>query len=161
MSTKEMSTKEMSTKEHIAQEFNEAYEVSQAVQKPFGEAVLDVMRIKGLKGAGDFTEHTGLNRNIFYTMQKADSNIELNLVISICIGFKLDTVSTHLLLQSAGLSFNMNNRVHRAYLYVIEYYKETDIDTCNKILEYLDIPESKRLGSSTRKPYKKQAGNDK
>ena len=89
-------------------------------------------------------------------MQKADSNIELNLVISVCVGFKLDTVSTRLLLESAGLGFNMNNRVHRAYLYIIEYFKDANIETCNEILEYLGVPKSKRLGSCERGPYKKK-----
>lgn len=137
----------------VIDEFNETYKVSKAVQKPFGKAIKEVMQIKGLSIA-DAVECTGLNRNIFYTMQKPECNIELNLVISLCVGFKLDTVSTQLLLQSAGLGFNLNNRIHRAYLYLIEYYKETDIQTCNEILEYLDVPKWKRLGSHERGPYK-------
>ena len=143
------------SKSDVVKDFDEIYAVSQAVQKPFGEAVIEVMRIKGLNGPADFTEYTGLNRNIYYTMQKPDSNIELNLVISICVGFQLDTVSTQLLLQSAGLGFNLNNRIHRAYLYIIEYYKDTGLDNCNEILKCLDVPESKRLGSSERGAYKK------
>lgn len=143
-------------KEIISKAFKNAYEVSTAVQKPFGEAVVEVMRIKGLKGPSDFAEYTGLNPNIYYTMQKPDCNIKLNLVISICIGFKLDTVSTQLLLQSAGCGFNMNNRIHRAYLFLIEHYKNADIEKCNYILEILGVPASKRLGSYERGPYKKE-----
>lgn len=143
-------------KQKVIQDFEEAYAVSTAVQKPFGEAILEVMRIKGLDGPSDFEKYTGLNKNIYYTMQNKDSNIELNLVISICVGFGLDTVSTRLLLESAGLGFNMNNRLHRAYLYIIENYKNTDIETCNEILEYLDVPKTKRLGSYERGPYKKK-----
>ncbi|MBQ3135775.1 MAG: hypothetical protein IJB75_08240 [Oscillospiraceae bacterium] len=144
----------MNTREYAIKEFEEAYAVSQAVQKPFGEAVLEVMKLKGLEGPSAFSKHTGLNRDIYYTMQKPDKNIELNMIISICIGFQLDTVSTNLLLHSAGFGFNMSNRIHRAYLYLIEYYKGHDISECNKILEYLDVPPFKRLGSSERGPYK-------
>lgn len=143
-------------KQEIIEDFEKAYAVSTAVQKPFGEAILEIMRIKGFKGPSDFMKCTGLNRNIYTTMQKPDNNIELDLVISICVGFKLDTVSTRLLLESAGLGFNMNNRIHRAYLYIIEYFKDADIETCNEILEYLGVPKSKRLGSCERGPYKKK-----
>lgn len=143
-------------KEYTLKNFEEIYAVSTAVQKPFGDAVLEVMRIKGLKGAEAFSEKTGLNRNIYYTMQKADCNIELNLVISICIGFELDTVSTQLLLQSAGLGFNLNNKIHRAYLYIVEYYKDATLEVCNEILECLGIPKSKQLGSYERGEYKKR-----
>ena len=144
-------------KKFIINDFEEAYEVSTAVQKPFGEAVLEVMRIKGLNGPSDFAEYTGLNTNVYYTMQKQDCNIELNLVISICVGFNLDTVSTQLLLQSAGLGFNLNNRIHRAYLYIVEYYKDATIEECNETLEILGVPASKRLGSYERGPYKKES----
>ncbi len=151
--TTTMEEKEKQQREQTIKDFQEIYEISQAVQKPFGEAVLAMMKIRGLEGAKAFSECTGLNRNIYYTMQKPDCNIEMQLVISICVGFKLDTVSTQLLLESAGLGFNLNNPNHRAYLYIIEYYKDTDIETCNKILEYLDIPASKRLGSYERGAY--------
>lgn len=143
-------------KKFIIKNFEETYEVSAAVQKPFGEAVLEVMRIKGLSGPNDFAECTGLNTNIYYTMQKPDCNIELDLVISICVGLKLDTVSTQLLLQSAGLGFNLNNRIHRAYLYIVEYFKDQTIEECNETLEILGVPASKRLGSYERGPYKKE-----
>lgn len=141
-------------KKEIVEHFEETYQVSLAVQKPFGEAIQEIMKIKNLT-VSEAMNRTGLNRNIFSTMKKPGCNIELRLVISMCIGFQLDAVSTHLLLESAGLSFNMSNPIHRAYLYVIEYYKDTDIETCNGILECLGVPESKRLGSYERKPYKK------
>lgn len=148
-------------KEYINNNFEETYLISTAVQKPFGKAVLEVMQIKGLKGPSDFTEYTGLNPNIYYTMQKSNCNIELNLVISICIGFNIDAVSTQLLLQSAGCGFNLNNRIHRAYLYLIEYYKGADIDECNDILEILNVPETKQLGSYERGPYNLKKSNKK
>lgn len=155
METTVLSDEEKKEKERIAKDFKERYQLSLAVQKPFGQAVCDIMRMKGLKTAKEFEEYTGLNRNIYYTMKKPNCNIEMQLVISICIGFKLDTVSTQLLLESAGLDFNMNNLYHRAYLYIIEYYKDKSIENCNKVLEYLGVPASKRLGSYERGAYKK------
>ena len=140
-------------KNDIIKDFNEVYEMATVVQKPFGEAVQEIMDKRNLS-VSDAVELTGLNRNIFYTMKKPECNIEMNLVISLCIGFQLDTVSTQLLLQSAGRSFNLNNREHRAYLYLIEYYKDTDIETCNEILECLNIPNFKQLGSYERGAYK-------
>lgn len=140
-------------KNEVLEEFNETYKMSTIVQKPFGEAIREIIKTKGLT-IKQASELTGLNEGIFYSMRRPNPHIEIRLVISICIGFKLDSVSTQLLLQSAGCGFNMNNRIHRAYLYVIEYYKDSDIEYCNEILECLGIPKSKRLGSASRGPYK-------
>lgn len=142
-------------KQIILSEFNDAYEISTIVQKPFGQAVKEIMEKKKIS-ITEATELTGLNRNFFYTMLKPDCNIEIKMVISICLGFQLDTVSTQLLLQSTGCGFNMNNRIHRAYLYIIEHYKDADIETWNDILCTLGVPKHLLLGSTERGVYKKR-----
>ena len=54
------------------------------------------------------------------------------------------------LLQSAGLAFRLDNPEHLAYLFLLEYCMDYSVEQCNKILEKLGIPKTKRLGSYGR-----------
>lgn len=107
-----------------------------------GKTILDVPKA---------TELTGLNANVFRTnMHRSECVVDMGTVISMCIGFKLSPILTDRLLQSAGLAFRLDNPEHLAYLFLLEYCMDYSIEQCNKILEKLGIPKTKRLGSYGR-----------
>lgn len=147
-------------KEALYKAIKALYKEASDIQKSFGDTVADIMKSKGLtkywhnKEILDIpkaSELTGLNPNIFRTnMYNENCVVDMGLVISICIGFKLSPVLTDRLLQSAGLAFRLDNPEHLAYLFLLEYCMEYSIKECNEILEKLGISKTKRLGSYGR-----------
>lgn len=131
-----------------------------AVQPPFGQMVEDIMRTQGLvKKWGKRTildtqkaaELTALNPDIFrVNMYKPNCTIDMALVISMCIGFKLSPILTHRLLLSAGLEFRLSNPEHLAYAFLLEHCKDRSVNECNEILEYLGVPKTRQLGSYSK-----------
>lgn len=148
--------------ENIKKAIYEKIGIACALQKPFGETVADIMKMQGItkkKGEkeildiGRACDLTGLNRNIFYTnMYKPDCVIDMALVVSISIGFKLGPILTQRLLQAAGLAFRLENPNHIAYIYILENCGDLTIEECNEVLESLGVKKTKRLGSYERKP---------
>ena len=108
----------------------------------------------GLNGVASFEEQTGLNRNIYYTLNKDTANFDMSLVVTLALTLKLDSVSTALLLNSAGLSFNLNNYYHKCYLFILSYFQDCSLEICNEILDVLNVPDCKKLGAHHREPYK-------
>jgi hypothetical protein len=138
------------------------YEEASAIQKPFGETVAEIMRIKGItkvyrgKEILDVPKAvslTKLNPNIFReNMYKANCTVDMALVISMSIGFQLGPTLTDRLLKAAGLAYRLDNPEHIAYIFLLEYCSDLNIEQCNKILEELGIPKTRRLGSYGRRP---------
>lgn len=136
------------------------YKEASAFNLPFGETVDKIMRMQGLtkkyrgKEILDIpraVELTKLNPGIFRTnMWKKDCVVDMALVVSMAIGFKLSTVLTDRLLQSAGLAFRLDNPEHIAYMFLLEYCQDLDIEGCNKILDSLGVRKTRQLGSRPR-----------
>lgn len=149
------------------------YSEATIVQKPFGETVEEIMKSQkitkkwgaikeriDINGVPAYTikdniiidkkkaeELTKLNYSVFTRMYKPNCTIDMALIISMCIGFKLSPVLAQRLLQSAGLDFRLDNPDHIAYLFLLEHCKDYTIDECNEVLEKLGVPETRRLGS--------------
>ncbi len=148
------------TGEEIRSMLTELYKEARAVQRPFGETVEEIMREKGItkrwggKKILDVTraeEVTGLDSEIFRKkMYRADCVPDMATVMSMCIGFKLDSVCANRLLQAAGLTFRLDNPDHIAYLFLLSYCKDWDINQCNEWLEKLGVRKSRQLGSRHR-----------
>lgn len=127
---------------------------------PFGDTVFEIMKIKGLtkkyKGKeipnySKAVELTKLSRGVFQTnMWKTDCVVDMALVVSMAIGFKLDPLLTERLLQSAGLAFRLDNPEHLAYMFLLEYCQDLGVEECNKILDRLGIRKTRQLGSHSR-----------
>ena len=147
-------------KEALSKAIEALYREASVIQKPFGKTVEAIMIEKGLTkiwhgktilDVPKATELTGLNANVFRTnMHRSECVVDMGTVISMCIGFKLSPILTDRLLQSAGLAFRLDNPEHLAYLLLLEYCMDYSIEPCNKILEKLGIPKTKRLGSYGR-----------
>lgn len=148
------------TKEDAVKALNEVYKEASALTLPFGETVADIMRIQGItkKRGGKIildvpraVKLTHLSEGIFRTnMWKNDCVVDMALVVTMAIGFKLSDFLTDRLLQSAGLAFRFDNPDHLAYMFLLEYCKDLDIDECNKILDGLGVRKTRQLGSRPR-----------
>lgn len=128
-----------------------------AVQKSFGQTVEEIMITQGLVkkwgkrtilDVNEAARLTGLNADIFrVNMFKPNCAIDMGLVVSICIGFKIGSILTNRLLTSAGLEFRLSNPEHLAYIFLLEHCNDLSVYECNEILEYLGVPQARRLGS--------------
>lgn len=138
----------------------ELYEEASALTLPFGKTVEDIMKAKGLTkmwrgkeilDVPKAVELTGLSKGVFQTnMWKDDCVVDMSLVVSLAIGFKLSPVLTDRLLQSAGLAFRLDNPEHIAYMFLLEYCQDLSVQECNSILDALGVRKTRQLGSHSR-----------
>lgn len=130
-------------------EFERKYELTSDEQKTYGQVVLGIMAKMGIdsKKAGELT---GLNKRLFDHLDEPGGSIQKRFVISIGVGFGLDVHSTEYILESCGMRFNVNDRLDKAYIHILEGHKDKDIDTCNAILRDLSIDGKDMLGELER-----------
>lgn len=136
------------------------YNEAAAVQRPLDETIDEILCAQGLvkqyhgKTIIDYaraSKLTKLNQGVFRkSIRNTNANIDMSIVMSICIGLKLSSVLTDRLLQSAGLAFRLDNPEHLAYIFLLEYCKDLDIDQCNQLLKDLHIRKERWLGSHGR-----------
>lgn len=133
-------------------EFERQYQLTANVQKIYAQIILEIMMEMGI-GAKEAEELTGLNRNLFHHLDELGGSILKRFVISIGVGFELDVHSTEYILESCGMRFNVNDRLDRAYIHLLEEYKGKDIETCNAILRDLGVEGKDMLGELERGIY--------
>ena len=134
-------------------EFERKYELTSDAQSTYGQIVLRIMAKMGID-AKRAEELTGLNRNLFHNLEKPDGVILKRFVVSIGVGFGLDVHSTEYILESCGMRFNVNDRLDRAYILLLEEHKGKSIEDCNAILKELGIKGKDMLGELERGEYK-------
>jgi len=137
------------------EEFERKYQLTSDTQKTYGQIIIGIMAKMGID-AKKAEELTGLNRTLFNNLENPDGVILKRFVISISIGFGLDVHSTEYILESCGMRFNVNDRLDRAYIHLIEEHKGKDIETCNAILKELGVKGKDMLGELERGSYKKK-----
>lgn len=148
------------SKDEAMNALKEIYKEADALTLPFGETVEAIMKKQGLtkKYRGreildvpKAVELTKLNPGIFRTnMYKNNCVVDMALVVTMAIGFKLTPLLTNRLLQSAGLAFRLDNPEHLAYIFLLEYCQDLSVSECNEILDSLNIKKNRQLGSHPR-----------
>ena len=133
-------------------EFERQYQLTANVQQTYAQIILEIMMKMGI-GAKEAEELTGLNRNLFHHLDELGGSILKRFVISIGVGFELDVHSTEYILESCGMRFNVNDRLDRAYIHLLEEHKGKDIETCNAILRDLGVEGKDMLGELERGIY--------
>jgi hypothetical protein len=133
-------------------EFEEKYQLTSDAQSTYGQIVLRIMDKMGID-AKEAEKLTGLNRNLFNHLEEPGGSIKKRFVVSIGIGFQLDVHSTEYILESCGMRFNVNDRLDRAYIHLLEEHKGKDIETCNAILRDLGVEGKDMLGELERGSY--------
>lgn len=132
--------------------FEETYQLTSGAQATYGQIIIGIMAKMGID-AKEAEKLTGLNRNLFSHLDQSGGTILKRFVISIGVGFGLDVHSTEYILESCGMRFNVNNRLDRAYIHLLEEHKEKDIETCNAILRDLGVEGKDMLGELERGNY--------
>lgn len=151
MDAKFISQKTILTEEQKA-EFEREYQLTSDAQSTYGQIVLRIIAKMGID-AKKAEELTGLNRNLFHHLDEPGGLILKRFVISIGVGFELDVHSTEYILESCGMRFNVNDRLDRAYIHLLEEHKGKDIETCNAILRDLGVEGKDMLGELERGSY--------
>ena len=131
---------------NIKRDFNK----SLSENKTFGEMIRKIMADKNWDST-DFEVKTELSKKIYSDIKKSNYKPKMRIVVSICIGLKLDILKTQELLKCAGLCFSPTDKVHYAYHKLIARYYYLDIENCNRILKKLGIEKKHFLGSQSRK----------
>lgn len=153
MMPKYISNDPILTKKEI-EEFNQHYAMLCGVAASYGEIIQELMKRKNIDPKkAEFL--TGLNYVQFKNLDKPGGAIQKRFVISVAIGFELDFDITECILKSCGLCLNSNDRVDRAYIYILENHKGRDIDECNMVLSQLGVPGNAMLGELERGEYTK------
>ncbi|MBA9085096.1 hypothetical protein FHR92_001558 [Fontibacillus solani] len=151
MEAKYINNKPILTEKQKA-EFEEKYQLTSDTQKTYGQVISGIMA-KMKIDAKKAEELTGLNRNLFTHLDEPGGSILKRFVISIGVGFGLDVHTTEYILESCGMRFNVNDRLDRAYIHLLEEHKEKDIEACNAILRDLGVDGKDMLGELERGAY--------
>jgi len=136
----------------ISAKIERDFEKSLSEHKPFCEEINKMMadndwNIKIVE------RKTELSSKVCREMLQPNRNPNIKTVISFCIGFRLSLTRTEHLLKSAGLAFDLSNKVHHIYyhLIILNTYKKIDIIYCNKIIKARGITKiDDFLGSHSR-----------
>lgn len=131
----------------MKKQFDSDLEQSQKVSKSFQAMILDIL---GNENGKDFSDRTGLNPNMLtrfkYYINKNDPP-KMYSLISVCVGYNVDLMTTECLLHSLGLGFNRQNKRDYAYSYLLTSCRGKNIYEANEILLYLGIEKKYCLGS--------------
>jgi len=129
-------------------DFEAEYQLSLSINKTFQEQISLIMKKKHWNSSV-FTEKTGLDY-MTYNRVMQGKNLEIKTVISRCLGLKLNIGITQELLKLKGHALSPVDRVHIAYSYLIENYKNMDIEQANELLSDWGIEKKHFLGSQSR-----------
>ena len=89
---------------------------------------------------------------MYYRLQKEAEQPKLSTIVSLCVGFSLDTLTGYHLIALAGYTLLPRNTLHRIYAYFIENSQSLTISECNKFLEDMGFhKQGELLGSQQRK----------
>lgn len=97
--------------------------------------------------ATSFCNATELNRNIYSNIKKEEYKPSLRIVVSICVGLKLNVFDAEYLLQLAGYVLVRTKKLDFAYSILLENSREWDITECNNKLKEWGFKENDFLGS--------------
>ena len=82
-----------------------------------------------------FSDCTDLDSTMYYRLQNEAEQPKLSTIVSLCVGFSLDTLTGYHLIALAGYTLLPRNTLHRIYAYFIENSQSLTISECNKFLE--------------------------
>ena len=147
--------------------FEDDYKITADMQKTCGQIIFGIIKNKGMEKNTKFgidvrkiVDLTGLNDKIIYLLKNPDCALNKQMVVSFAIGLELDVHATAYLLAANGMVFNTNNKVDKAYVYLIEQHKGRNIEDCNIILGKLGIAKKYFLGSQERGEYNTSKDDD-
>jgi len=150
-----------------AQKFMEKYIKDMAKFKSFGDYMRETMteyekeyeekndimetmskREKNTEHILDFQERTGLSYE-FYTRVKKHSYRQpsMRTFMSLIMGYGLGMETALLYIQPIFRSFDITNKVHRAYIQLIMHHEGKNFKECNKVLKGLGIAKKDYLGT--------------
>ena len=99
-----------------------------------------------------FSDCTDLDSTMYYRLQNEAEQPKLSPIVSLCVGFSLDTLTGYHLIALAGYTLLPRNTLHRIYAYFIENSQSLTISECNKFLEDMGFhKQGELLGSQQRK----------
>lgn len=134
----------------LIKEYNHDFAISNELTKPFRELINQILACETYDS---FSYTTELSPNMFYRIKNVVDEKDPPLrttLMSICVGYQLDLMTTLSLFDSLGLGFNRHNRRDYAYSYLLTRCRGMDIPECNEVLDALGIPECYWLGSKER-----------
>lgn len=122
------------------------------IRKTFHGVINQILEMKHCNSVM-FCEKTDLNKTIFSDLKKKDYKPIKRIVVTICIGFKLEYSISEELLRLAGYELVLTREIDYAYyLFMTEYrHPDMSIEDYNKLLEHWGFDEKDFLGSLTRK----------
>ena len=131
-------------------EFERGFEMSLDINQTFQEKIRAIFT-RNEWDSKQFCDQTGLEPIMFSRMNQPGYTPNMRTLTAVCMALKLDVPTTEDLLKSVGLAFSPVNRVHRAYVYLLENCKDVSIEDCNTILTSFGIGRNDLLGTIQRK----------
>ena len=138
--------KNLSEREIFLLEFEKQLSISETLY----QRIMKIVHVRGIS-MEDFYTETGLNRTILSDIKKNNSRSQLRIVITICIGLRLETRQAFDLIRLAGYALSDTIYLDCVYAELISHYNDCGIEGCNERLAELGIDKKYFLGSQQRK----------
>ena len=134
----------------LQKQFQNYSELSMANHVSFHEMMRSIFK-NGHWNSATFAEATGLDSQFFYRLTTSEREFSRRILVSVCAGLELDTVTSNRLLASMGLALSPARMPDRAYAFLLEYGKGLTVEERNGFLEAAGVDEKDLLGSLKRK----------
>lgn len=104
-----------------------------------------------IRDRNHFAQVTGLGPSTYDRIKSgADDYVpSLKTFMTLCMVYQVNLTLVRELRRSYGYDFNAKNRVHQAYLYLLENCRGKSISYCNKVLKNLEVEEKYYLGDGS------------
>lgn len=100
-----------------------------------------LMRLMNAKGwrSSTFQQKTGVNQSTYRKIKNSPKqNLELNILVSICVGLELSQETSKKIIEKAHISLNSNDLIYKAYSYILSPAMPKDITACNAFIEKIN-----------------------
>lgn len=141
--------------EKMKEAFEDKYEMLCATNKPFHVKMEKIYKIRDIDSEEEFEERTELHKKFFREFIKPGYIPKMKTFVTVCMGLDIDFVTAESLLDSLSVKFDRTDRLHCAYMFLINNYQGLNIIDANKILKDLGFCEEKQLLGSFGKEERK------
>lgn len=133
--------------ENIRKKFDEEYELESKIHESTTQKFWKIMQLKKWN-TSIFQDKTWLSPMDYTRVQDPKHIFKLPAYTAMAVGLGLSLSITEEILRASGLAYNMGDRTHKAYAFVLSSFQGCSLEECNEVLKALGV---KELGTKSRK----------
>lgn len=126
--------------DYEVKEFERDFEMDKEINIPIKE-LMEKLNYKYKFDYNLFIDETGMSPQTFNNIVHGIKVPHIKTLVAFCIIYKIDVKNAIDILRAWGYGFKPGNKVHHAYIKLLENYSGEAIDVCNEYLKKIEIEE--------------------